>query len=214
MAEHADALVLSLGTPAPDRLEAMLGAGRRAAARGCPIVVDPVGAGSTEFRDTAARRLLDALPVTVIRANLGEAEALLGRHGWVRGVESAVEGQAAGGGATARQLARARGCVAAVTGPVDHVAGGDRLLVVEHGHPWLEAVSGAGCMVSALVGAFIAVGDDRLNATAAALTCFGLAAELASRRAAGPGTLVPHLLDALYHVVPEDLRHATRTREC
>jgi hydroxyethylthiazole kinase len=131
----------------------------------------------------------------------------------VRGVESAARGLEAEGGATARELARTRGCVVAVTGPIDQVAGGDRLLVVEHGHPWLEAVSGAGCMVTALVGAFVAVGDDRVTATAAALACFGVAAELAARRAAGPGTLVPHLLDVLYHLAPEDLQHATCMKE-
>jgi hydroxyethylthiazole kinase len=103
--------------------------------------------------------------------------------------------------------------VAAVTGPRDHVADGDRLLVVEHGHPWLEAVSGAGCMVTALTGAFAAVGEDRVITTAAALACFGLAAERAVRRAAGPGTMVPHLLDALFHFTTDDLRQAARVKD-
>jgi hypothetical protein len=81
MVEHADALVLSLGTPTPDRLDAMLAAGHDAAALGRPIVLDPVGVGATEFRGEAARRFMEELPIAVIRANRGETEALLGRSG-------------------------------------------------------------------------------------------------------------------------------------
>lgn len=212
IAEQADALVLSLGTPTADRLDAMHAAGRRAAARAVPIVLDPVGAGATTFRTTAARGLLAHLPVAVIRANRGEAAALLGQAGRVRGVESvAPEPNAAA--TLASRLAAAYGGVAAVTGPSDAVADPKRAVIIEHGHPWLAAVSGAGCMVTALVGAFCAVGGDRLAAAAAALVCFGVAAEIAARRAAGPGTLVPALLDALYHLDVERTRHPLRVKE-
>lgn len=212
IAEQADALVLSLGTPTADRLDAMHAAGRRAAARAVPIVLDPVGAGATTFRTTAARGLLAHLPVAVIRANRGETAALLGQAGRVRGVESvAPEPDAAA--TLASRLAAAYGGVAAVTGPSDAVADPKRAVIIEHGHPWLAAVSGAGCMVTALVGAFCAVGGDRLAAAAAALVCFGVAAEIAARRAAGPGTLVPALLDALYHLDVERTRHPLRVKE-
>lgn len=213
MVAQADALVLSLGTPSPDRLEAMLAAGRRAAARGIPIVLDPVGVGATAFRSAAAHRLLGELPVTVIRANRGEAAALLGHSGQVRGVESAVVGGHLEPERLAPALARAHRCVAAITGARDCVADAERLVIVENGHPWLEAVSGAGCMVTALVGAFCAVGGDYLVDVASALTCFGVAAETAAGRAQGPGTLIPCLLDALYYVSTEQVTHAARVTE-
>jgi hydroxyethylthiazole kinase len=213
MAAQADALVLSLGTPSPERLEAMLAAGRRAAARGTPIVLDPVGVGATAFRSAAAQRLLGDLPVAVIRANRGEAAALLGHSGQVRGVESSAEGGRLDPERLAPALARVHRCVAAITGPRDCVADVDRMAVVENGHPWLQAVSGTGCMVTALVGAFCAVGQDSLVASASALACFGVAAEMAAGRAQGPGTLIPGLLDALYHVSPEHVTQAARVKE-
>lgn len=217
MAGQADALVLSLGTPTPDRLEAMLAAGRAAAAREIPIVLDPVGVGSTGFRNRAAGDLLAHLPVTVVRANRGEAASLLGVAGQVRGVESTADGDPNDHGALAAALARRLGCVVAVTGPRDCVAGGDRRLTVEGGHPWLAAASGTGCMVTALVGAFCAVGAaagaDRLASATAALATFAAAAERAARRADGPGTLVPHLIDSLYHLTPEQARQAVRITE-
>lgn len=213
MAGQADALVLSLGTPSPERLEAMLAAGRRAADRGTPIVLDPVGVGATAFRSAAAQRLLGDLPVAVIRANRGEAAALLGHSGRVRGVESSGEGENLDTRRLAPALARAQRCVAAITGARDCVADVDRSVVVENGHPWLQAVSGTGCMVAAVVGAFCAVGRDFLVASASALACFGVAAEMAAERAQGPGTLIPCLLDALYHVSPEQVTQAARVKE-
>lgn len=230
MAASADALVLNLGTPTPERLEAMFAAGRVATVRGIPIVLDPVGAGATRYRTVAAGRLLDEMRVTVVRANHGEAAALLGRSGFVRGVESA--GDEGGAAALAAALARERGLVAAVTGACDHVAVAGRVLVIENGHPWLAAIPGAGCMVTGVIGAFcaaaLAVPDEAdplsaarssadgprpLMAAASALACFGVAAEIAAEHARGPGTLAPALLDALHSLTPEQLRHSARVRE-
>ncbi|MDQ7841522.1 MAG: hydroxyethylthiazole kinase [bacterium] len=230
VAAAADALVLNLGTPTPERLEVMFAAGRVATVRGIPIVLDPVGAGATRYRTVAAGRLLDKLRVTVVRANPGEAAALLGRSGFVRGVESVGAGESVAGSAVesagagdaaalASTLARERGCVAAVSGACDHVADADRVLVVENGHPWLAVIPGAGCMVTGVIGAFcaaarsVADGAGSLLAAASALVCFGVAAEIAAGHARGPGTLAPALLDALYHLTPEQLRQAARVRE-
>ena len=46
---------------------------------------------------------------------------------------------------------------------------------------------------------------DRLVATASALACYGLAAEFASERAAGPGSFKSELFDALFNLTPERL---------
>lgn len=225
VAAAAEVLVLNLGTPTPERLEVMHAAGRVATARGIPIVLDPVGAGATRYRTVAASRLLDELRVTVVRANPGEAAALLGRSGFVRGVESADTGASAGiaglddAAALAAALARERGCVVAVSGACDHVAEGGRTLIVENGHPWLAAIPGAGCMANGVIGAFLAAahavpdGAGYLPAAASALACFGVAAEMAAGHARGPGSLAPALLDALYNVTPEHLRQAARVRE-
>src|SRR5581483_2951773 len=104
-------------------IEAMLLAGRAANAAGVPIVLDPVGAGATTFRTDTAKRILDEMEVAVVRGNLAEVATLAGRQAEIRGVESI------GGGApadVAREAARVLGCVASVTGPVDHVSDGTR----------------------------------------------------------------------------------------
>ena len=56
----------------------------------------------------------------------------------------------------ARTAARRLGVVASVTGPVDHVSDGERVLAISNGHELLGTVTGTGCMSSALTGCFLA----------------------------------------------------------
>src|SRR3712207_5027403 len=68
---QSDALALNLGTPTTERVAVLELAGRAAATRGRPVVLDPVGAGASPFRRTSARRLLSAVPITILRLNAG-----------------------------------------------------------------------------------------------------------------------------------------------
>src|SRR5690349_21502135 len=72
MAGLASSLVLNIGTLSSQWVESMLLAGRAAAARGIPVVLDPVGAGATEYRTQTSRRILEDVGVTVLRGNAGE----------------------------------------------------------------------------------------------------------------------------------------------
>ncbi len=204
MVALAGALVLNIGTLSPHWIEAMLLAGKAANERGVPVVLDPVGAGATRFRTETARRLLDEVKVAVLRGNQGEVATLVGVQAEVRGVESI----GAGGEPAdlARAAARNLGLVASVTGQIDHVSDGDRVLAVANGHELLAAVTGTGCMSSAITGCFLAVEPDRpLEAAAEALAAFGVAAEDAARDAQGPGSFHVGLYDALAALEPETL---------
>jgi hydroxyethylthiazole kinase len=193
MAASARALVLNLGTPSRATLEAMLAAGRAAAEHGVPIVLDPVGAGATSFRTEGALHLLAELPVTVLRGNRGEIGALLG-GGAVRGVEAVGDEDAR---EVAQEAAQRFGVVAAVTGPVDVVAGGGSIREVRNGDPLLAAITGSGCMATAAVAVMLTAGEDPNLQAALALATFGLAAERAASGSRGPGTFRPRLLDAV-----------------
>jgi hydroxyethylthiazole kinase len=204
MVALAGALVLNIGTLSPHWIEAMLLAGKAANEHGVPVVLDPVGAGATRFRTETARKLLDEVKVAVLRGNQGEVATLVGVDAEVRGVESiAAAGEPAD---LARAAARNLGLVASVTGPVDHVSDGDRVLAVGNGHKLLAAVTGTGCMSSAITGCFLAVARDQpLDAAAGALAAFGVAAEDAAVGAKGPGSFHVGLYDALAALEPEAL---------
>ena len=142
--------------------------------RGVPVVLDPVGAGATRYRTETALRILDEVDVAVLRGNAGEVATLAGVDAEVRGVESI--GAAETAAHVAKRAASALGVVASVTGSVDHVSDGERVVAVENGHPLLASITGTGCMSSAITGAFLAVRrDDPLEAAAEALAAFGVA---------------------------------------
>ena len=103
-------------------------------------------------------------------------------------------------------LARELKTTLAITGPVDLVTDGDRLLRVRNGHPLMTTVTGTGCAATAIIGAFLAVDPDPVSAAATALAYFGLAGERAASRAAAPGSFMIQLLDNLYTMTPEELR--------
>jgi hydroxyethylthiazole kinase len=202
MVAFAGALVLNIGTLSSHWVDAMLAAGRAANAAGIPVVLDPVGAGATRYRTETAKRILDEVDVAVLRGNAGEVATLVGVAAEVRGVESIAAADDAA--AIARAAASALGVVAAVTGPVDHVSDGERVAAVANGHPLLAAVTGTGCMSSAITGCFLAVAEP-FEAAVAALVAFGVAGEEAARDAKGPGSFHVGLYDALAALDPDSL---------
>jgi hydroxyethylthiazole kinase len=204
MVALAGALVLNIGTLSPHWVDAMILAGKAANARDLPIVLDPVGAGATRYRTDTAKRILDEVEVTVLRGNQGEVATLVGVDAEVRGVESIGAGEEAA--ELARSAGRSLSLVASVTGPVDHVSDGDGVFAVANGHELLAAVTGTGCMSSAITGCFLAAKPEAaLEAAAEALAAFGVAAEDAALEARGPGSFHVGLYDALAALRPDTL---------
>ncbi|RPJ17292.1 MAG: hydroxyethylthiazole kinase [Desulfobacteraceae bacterium] len=204
----AGALVLNIGTLTSEWIESMLIAGRMANEKGIPVVLDPVGAGATGLRTETSLQLLRELQIAVLRGNAGEIGALSGAGGEVRGVESirGLDDPAA----IAMALAVKYRTVVAITGARDILSDGERVLGVDNGHPLLSTNTGTGCMSTAVIGAFCAVGKDYLTASAAALACYGLAAENAAKDAKGPASFKVALLDSLYNMTPADLCKGAR----
>jgi hydroxyethylthiazole kinase len=209
MASAAGALVLNIGTLSAHWIEAMLLAAKAANRVGVPVVLDPVGAGATRLRTETAKRILKEAEISVVRGNAAEVATLAGRHAQIRGVESL--GADESGAELAKAAAAELGSVAAVTGPVDHVSDGERVIAVANGHELLGTVTGTGCMSTAMTGCFLAVASDRpLEAAAEALVAFGVAGEDAAVGAKGPGSFHVALYDALYNLDPATLDSRAR----
>jgi hydroxyethylthiazole kinase len=191
----ASALVVNIGTLSPPWVAAMERAAGRAGELGKPWVLDPVGCGATPYRTRTAAALAGLRPA-VIRGNASEILALAGAtSGPTKGVDSthdSAEALAAG-----RALAREFRAVVAITGAVDQITDGERLLQVGNGDPRMTRVTALGCAASAVIGAFLAVEPDPLAAAATGLAIFGLAGERAAARAAGPGGLRWQIADQL-----------------
>jgi hydroxyethylthiazole kinase len=206
MVSLAGALVLNIGTLTDEWIRAMVVAGRKANELGVPVVLDPVGAGATGLRTAASQELLGAVDVAVVRANASEVLALAGGAEATKGVDSVHSAEEAAG--VMPDLAKELGCTIAVTGETDIVTDGERTLEVAGGHPLMGYVTGTGCAATVLVGAFLAVDDDPVQAAAGGLAFFGLAGARAAEKCRGPGTYWVRVLDELYSVSEDDLRSA------
>jgi hydroxyethylthiazole kinase len=74
----------------------------------------------------------------------------------------------------------------------------------------MGAITGSGCMATALVGAFLAVQPDPFLAATAAMVAFGVAGEIAAEHSAGPGTFRQQLMDAVYGLDGNAIRARAR----
>jgi len=204
MVGFSGALVINIGTLSSLWIEAMLRAGRTASKLETPIVLDPVGSGATRMRTEAAKTIIAETNVSIIRGNASEILSLHDEESKSKGVDSVNTVEEAE--ASAKILARELGTTLAITGPVDFITDGDRVVRVHNGHPLMPVVTGTGCSATAIIGAFAAVDPDPVSAAATGLAFFGLAGEMAGQSAAAPGSFMIALLDALYQATPEDLK--------
>ena len=192
----ADALTINVGTLSPAGAEAMAVAAREALAQGKPWVLDPVGIGASRFRGETVARLCGLRP-SVIRGNASEILTLGSREQRIAG---SIDATAAPEEAldAARDLAAETGAVVAVTGAIDYITDGARILAVDNGDPMMTRVTAMGCALTCLIGACCAVESDAMTAAAHGLAIMGVAGELAAVGAEGPGTFRQRFVDRLY----------------
>ena len=178
MVAAAQACLLNMGTVSEAGEATMLTAGESANEAGVPVVVDPVGVGSTPTRDRVAQRLASELDVAVLKGNYGEITALAGDDAEIRGVESV--GEYSDIAATAVACAQEYDTVVVASGETDIVATSERAYEITAGHPRMGTVVGTGCMLGATVATFAGALDDAEQAALAGTVAYGLAGEAAA----------------------------------
>jgi len=208
MVSLAGALVLNIGTLTPAWVESMIKAGKKANELDIPVVLDPVGSGATRLRTDSAKRIIDEVRISVVRGNASETLSLAGEGSGAKGVDS-VHGVDEAVGAAAI-LAKELKTTIAITGKVDLVTNGQQTFRIANGHPLMGYVTGMGCAVTSLIGAFLAVERDAALAATSALALAGVTGERAAKEALGPGTFQSALLDQLYLIDAKTLEEKSQ----
>lgn len=202
-------LVLNIGTLNKQTIAGMRAAGKRASELGHPIVLDPVGAGASALRTATASEILDTMDVAVIRGNMSEIKAVAGASAATRGVDVnpddvVTDENLAASAAFAKELAKKTGAIIAITGAIDIVANDERAFAIRNGNAIMGKITGAGCMLSCLVGAYsVANKENMLEGVVAAIAGEGLCGQIAAERmteADGNGSFRTYLLDAMYNL--------------
>ncbi|MDR9796903.1 hydroxyethylthiazole kinase [Aeribacillus pallidus] len=205
MAKISGALVLNIGTLSPEVIEAMIIAGKSANEHGVPVILDPVGAGATPYRTEAVREILKEVRISVIRGNAPEIANVIGEKLAMKGVDAADS--AADPVSLAKKAAEELNTVAVITGKEDVATDGKTTYLIQNGHPILTKVTGTGCLLTSIIGAFSAVEKDSLAASVASLVTYGVAAEIAFdlTEEKGPGSFQIELLNQLAKVTGDEL---------
>lgn len=216
--EGVQALVCNMG--AIEDTEAMVLAGKRANQLGKPVVLDPVAAGGTQLRRDAAARLLHEVHFSVIRGNASEIRSLAGGQAAGSGVDVSVsdvitEDNLMENIELVRQFAQRIKTVIAVSGKMDVISDGTRTVVIHNGCPMMSRITGSGCMLTSLIGAFCgALPGNPFTAAVTATAAMGICGEIAEQqrlqKGTGNATFRTDLIDAVFNLIEEQLMEGIR----
>ena len=193
--QKADALVCNMG--AIEDTEAMILAGKEANRLGIPVILDPVAAGGTSLRRATAKQLLEEVHFAVIRGNASEIRSLAGENVTGRGVDvSALDA------VTEEKLPEAMKTVELMARRLKSV--------IRNGCATMSRITGSGCMVTSLIGAFCGASPKRpFEAAAAGLAVMGIAGETAESlrlsKGTGNATFRNDLIDAVFNFTENQL---------
>jgi hydroxyethylthiazole kinase len=152
---------------------------------------------------------------------MSEIKALAGASAKTRGVDVATADAVSdenleASAALVRKLSQKWGSVVLVTGAIDIASDGDRTVAIRNGVAPMGRITGTGCMLSALLPAFLAAGDDALLSGVAATCLMGTAGETARARLSGQdgtGSFRTYLIDALSTIDGASLAKTCRIEE-
>ena len=204
----SQALVINIGTLNKRTVESMIAAGRKANSLSIPVVLDPVGAGASGFRNETVDTLLGNVKFTVIRGNLSEMAYINGAASRTKGVDSSMKEDDADHVAVAKAVSGKTGAVAAITGRVDTVCKDGRVARIYSGHPEMSRITGTGCMLSGIIGGFVGTGEDPFLSASYAIASMGAAGLIAYGKAGslGTGSFRVALIDALSQMSDETIK--------
>ncbi|MDB2159445.1 hydroxyethylthiazole kinase [Clostridium butyricum] len=209
----ASALVINIGTLNERTIESMIASGKKANELNIPVVLDPVGAGASLFRNETTKRILEEIKISVLRGNMSEIKFIAGLESETKGVdasESDLKSDSDEGIRVAKSLAKRFNCTVAITGVCDIVSDGEKSVTIENGTKMLSNVTGTGCMTTALVGGYLGAcetKEDLFIAAISGIVSMGICGEIAEERAGsiGLGSFHMAIIDAVSNLDEEDL---------
>ena len=216
----ASALVINIGTLNERTIESMIASGKKANELNIPVVLDPVGAGASSFRNETTKRILEEIKISVLRGNMSEIKFIAGLESETKGVdasESDLKSYSDEGIRVAKSLAKRFNCTVAITGVCDIVSDGEKSVTIENGTKMLSNVTGTGCMTTALVGGYLGAcetKEDLFIAAVSGIVSMGICGEIAEERAGniGLGSFHMAIIDAVSNLDEDALLNRSKIK--
>lgn len=170
------ALVINIGTLTAEQVKSMIKAGISANKNNIPVVLDPVGVGATIFRQETVKTLLNEIKFDLIRGNAGEI-AHLAQVTWnAKGVD--VGSGKADLSQIAKDVALKYNCIVSISGEIDYISDGKKVAKINNGTALFPKITGSGCLLSAVCGAFLTLDEDNFDLTLSACTSYAVAGQI------------------------------------
>ncbi len=216
----ANSLVINIGTLTEEQIETMKKSAKQATKMEKPFVLDPVGIGISKIRNETPIDIIKESKPAIIRGNLSEIKAIATFYGILdecttaKGVDVAdtdiiSEDTLEINAQIVKNIAEKLDTTIAVSGPIDIVSNGKEVYALKNGNPMMANITGTGCMLGCIMGAYAAI-DDSLLAAITATTVMSIAGEIAAKTATdnnqGTGSFGTYLIDELSKMNPETFK--------
>lgn len=212
----SSALYLNIGTLNTRTVASMLLAGKKANALGKPVILDPVGVGASALRNETACQLLETINFAVIKGNSSEIRALYNNTKTTGGVDVQEEDIITDDTldsaiAFSKKAALKFNSVVAMTGTIDIITDGKKVVLCRNGHSLMAQITGTGCMLGSMIATYCGGQPDKaFEGATHAIVHMGIAGENAAakvlERKEGTGHFRLYLLDAVGLMSEEQLK--------
>ena len=210
--KHAGAVLINIGSLTKESIPSMEKAAEAANKWGVPVVLDPVACSATAFRKNFCLKLIEQYKISVIRGNASEIKGLI-EETTMKGTDSDLSLDTV---AIAKAAGEQLKTAIVVTGEHDAIYAQGKTKQLSNGTAMLTKVTGGGCLLGAIVSAFIYNEvEPTLDDLVEAVSYYNIAAEKAESLDNGtlPGHFQINLLDMLNSTDENDVAKNMRVEE-
>lgn len=196
----ARSVLINIGTLTKHHEHAMLANAKIANETETPLVFDPVAVGASKYRKDFCKYFLKKIKPTVIKGNASEILALIDDTATMKGTDSADNLDVVD---IAEKAYKEYQTAIILTGETDVIVQDDKVVKLSNGSHFLAKITGAGCLLGAVVGAFLFRNTHpSIETLIEAVSVYNIAAERAEQLSdsKGPGTFLTQFIDALYRI--------------
>lgn len=160
-----------------------------------PIILDPIGAGASQYRADTALDIIKKNKVSIIRGYPNEIIGLTNHQRTFQNSDSIdsniiIE--------NAKLLSNKYNIAVVVSGKLNTVIDGNKDTQFNFDSTLLHKVAGVGSLLSSIIGVFHAIETDRFIAATTAVEYYAICVGIAKSRAGGPASFKTELIDQLY----------------
>ncbi len=204
----ASSVVINIGTMNSSHTDLFIKAGKAANKFNKPLILDPVGVFATKSRIDLTETLLNEVKFDVVKGNVSEIKFIGGFDVNGKGVDSFDDDENIDD--IIKKVAKKLECIVVATGKVDTISDGANIIKIHNGSSKLKSITGTGCMSASLVGAYIAVCESKLEASAMGILTMSLCGELADVDNVAIGRFKVNLMNNVYELNEEKLNKFAR----